>query len=272
MQEDISSKTGEGIYRRASLSLDKVTFNGNDGLFFEQDKDAKADEVTKKIPKNQITKQGEALDVVFLKIRRVLSAYSKKASMRTTEHNHKGETVTLYKPDGNEVGVAKDLRETYPLLKTQQIVYCLLPKEDKVVRLVVKGSSLGSEFKHPQGVYKFYDYLQSFASNEHSHEFITKLVPVQEEGPQGIYYAISFLKGEKLDAETLAEVKAKINDIHERTVAIDQRLNSASAKGKKEVSIDDIPIINEDDDEEMMGGVKFPEKDEGVINAKDIPF
>ena len=286
MQEDFSTKTGEGIYRRAALSLNKITLNGNDGVFFMQEKDAKKDEQTGKYPKIQVTKKGEPIEVVFLKIRRVLSAYAKKNSMKTSEHNHKKETVTLYKPDGKQVGVAEELRAQYPTLKTQQIVYCWLRESDSIVRVVIKGSSLGSEYKHKEQVLKFYDYLQSFGSDEHSHEFITKLVPVAEEGPQGEYYALSFVKGEKLDEEDLAKVKLMINDLHERISAIDERLHGTykpKAQNKNElptVDVNDIPIVEddekpeeEDDEEQEVGapvGFKFNEEKE--IDVKEIPF
>jgi hypothetical protein len=287
MQEDFSAKTGEGIYRRAALSLDKVTFNGNEGFFSEQEKDAKRDEQTGKYPKKTITQAGEPLEVVFLKIRRVLSAYSKKATMRTNEHNHKADLVTLYKPDGKkEYGLATEIRDNNPTLKTQQIVYCWIPKEDKVVRVTIKGSSLGSDFKHKEKVLKFYDYLQSFGTNEHSHEFVTKITPVKEEGPQGDYFSISFVKGAKLDEEELVKVKDMINDLHERILAIDARMDVGSKVSKKSssnlptVDINDIPVIDdtkgtsdegdEEDEDDEEGGAKFPKSEE--IDVKDIPF
>lgn len=282
MQNNTSDKTGEGIYRRAALSLDKITFNGNDGVFFNKDKDAQKDEKTGKFPTTQITKEGESLDVVFLKIRRVLSFFSKKGSMATSEHNHKGEMVTLYKQDGNITGIASQLREEYPMLKTQQIVFCWVPSINRIARVVVKGSSLGSEYKHETPVLKFYDYLQSFASNEHSHEFITKLTPVKEEGPQGDYCAINFVKGEKLDAEMLAKVNAMIDDIHERTSAIDARLNSAPAKEKEPkftkktyTKRDDgsgIPIIEEGKEDLSQTPDLGDDEDSSEVNVKDIPF
>jgi len=260
--QDVSSKTGEGIYRRAAMSLNEITFNGNDGIFFERDKDAKKDEKTNKYPKTQITQEGESISVVFLKIRRVLASFSKKASMRTNEHNHKNETVTLYKADGKEFGLAKDLRDKYPQLKTQQVVYCWIPgdknlTDGRIVRLVVKGSSLGSDYKHGTEVLKFYDYLQSFANNEHSHEFITELKPVKEEGPQGDYYAISFVKGRKLDESESEFVATTIDDIHERITAIDERLKSnfgkpmdaaVPADATVDEDVEDIPTIQQGDD------------------------
>ena len=276
MNEDISMKTGEGLYRRASFSLDRITFNGNEGYFLEQEKDAQRSEATGKFPKKQITKAGEPLEVVFLKIRRTLSSYSKKEKMGTNEHNHKGDFVTLYHPAGNEMGYASDLREKYPQLRTQQVVYCYLPKENRTVRLNIKGASLGSDFKHPKGVHKFYDYFQCFKANEHSHEYITLLKPVAEEGPQGTYYAISFERGAKLDEEQLSTVRKLIEEVHDKITEVDARFQANVPQKKepgKKVNMDEIPIIEE--------GQQFPKVDWGEdeeeaetkeIDPKDIPF
>lgn len=284
MQEDISNKTGENIYRRAKLSLDEVTFNGNTGIFYEREKDAEKDEKTGKYPKKAISETGGTINVVFLKIRRVLSSFSKKGSLRTSEHNHKGEMAVLYGPSGlKEPGIASELREKYPQLKTQQIVYCYRPGFNKIVRIVIKGSSLGSEYKHLAEVLKFYDYLQSFSSNEHSHEFVTQLTPVKEEGPQGDYYAISFVKGQKLGEEELKKVELMINEIHEKTSEIDSRFQGNIKKPKEvknelpTIDANEIPVIEDDDKEdeddgEMPESVKFPDDKQDNINVKDIPF
>lgn len=266
-----TDKTGEGIYRRAALSLNEITFNGNDGDFFERDKDAKKDEKTGKFPKTQITKEGESLTVVFLKIRRVLSSFSKKASMRTSEHNHKNEMVTLYKGGEKEYGLAKDLRVKYPQLKTQQVVYCYVPTAEpnatgRVVRLIIKGSSLGSDYKHGTKVLKFYDYLQDFGSEEHSYQFETELKPIKEEGPQGDYYAMSFIKGRKLDQTEEADMLRMIDEIHNKVSAIDER--AKANMGTPNVLPEE--TVEEETEEEI------PTIQQGAdlsdVNVEDIPF
>lgn len=259
------NKTGEDIYRRSNVSFDRVNFNAAEGTFFLQDKDAKKDETTNKYPKLKLTENGQSLDAVFLRIRRILFYFAKKngqyAGMSTSEHNHKNEMVALYKPDGKEYGIAADLRDKYTNLHTQQVVYAYLPNEDRTVRLIIKGASLGSGFKHPKDVLKFYDYLQSFEKNQSSTEFITHLVPIEEEGPQGTYYALRFVKGDKLEetSEVYRKTRKLIDEISENIFEIDKRLQSGFDR-------------NIEQKEQVEIKSNYPEYPTDDIDPADIPF
>ncbi len=152
--------TGESNFKRAER-YSEITFNGNKGEFFYRNKDAERDEQTKKFPKESL---GNEIAVVFLKVRRVLQAKYKPdtPTLRTSEHNVKGDIVVLY--EGKErrgVVVADGDLAKEKGLYTNQIVYCYFPEKKEVVKVVLKGSSLGSK-KTAKGVMKFYDYMQSF--------------------------------------------------------------------------------------------------------------
>lgn len=288
MDEDILSKTGESIYQKNTMALDEVTFDGNDGIFLERAKDAKKDKETGIMPRTKLTQPEEVLEVVYLKIRRTLFHYDEMQEKfwNTSEHNSKSDLVVLYKDGKKEIGTAEDLRAKYldanqvPILSTQQVVYAYVPKLDKVVRLLIKGASLGSRFEHKTEVLKFYDYFRSFGKGEHSHQFVTKLTPVKEINKmKKTYFAISFVKGQPLDEEMQSKVLGMINETHEMVQAIDDRLQATLSKSefsspkqtfREKVSMDDIPIIEEG--KETYGTqVEFP-KDEGEIDPKDIPF
>jgi hypothetical protein len=281
MEEDISSKTGEDIYQKRAMPLNEVTFNGEYGFFLERDRNAKKDKETGEYPRTQLTEGEEALEVVYLKIRRSLFYYDEilEKFWNTNEHNHKNERVVLYQADGTrEIGIAKELREKYDFLSTQQIVYCYLPKYDRVARLLIKGASLGSRFEHKEEVLKFYDYLQTFGKDEHSWQFKTKLKPVAEINKmKKKYFAISFIKGDRIDEEDEAKIRKMIDEVHENVKAIDARVQEGigapkvEEKGKKPLMERDesIPVIEEG---AVPKDFKFPESNTDEVDVKDIPF
>ena len=94
--------TGENNFKRA-VRYGEVTFNGSKGEFFYRSRDAEKDE-NGKYPKEPL---GKGISVVFLKVRRVLYAkYKPNApTLRTSEHNVKGDIVTLFE-GSNRVGSA----------------------------------------------------------------------------------------------------------------------------------------------------------------------
>lgn len=262
--ENLAEMSGETNYKKAPiLKLNQIALNGKTGHF------------TKKLMLDEKGEDGKFqkqdmsgdLEVVFLKHRRRLYKYSAtERSMETNEHTHKDEVVMLY--GVNEKGPASELREKYPMLRTQQIVYCLVPKTGEVVRLLIKGASLGSE-KTADGVKKYYDYLGSFG-DEHSYQYKTILHPVEEQGQLGSYWCLSFVKGEKLTNEQLEKVGVKIKEVHEQISKVDEyykNKNSAeiikagnSLGAAPETSIQNVETIEDDD---------YPDED---INLEDIPF
>jgi hypothetical protein len=226
---DLAELSGESDYRQPrTLELNEVSLNGDadvtetspgkfdrKGGFFRKrllvgrtNRDLKPEEQN----------LGASVRLVFLKIRRKLVECADKGEIirSTTEHNTKADAVTLYDSRTNQSvrGVAADLRKLHEGLRTVQIVYALLltnTSEPELVRLTVKGASLGSEAKLPD-VMDFYTYIASFPRNEHMWQYGTILEPVLEQGRKS-YYAINFTHGEKLDPETLVLAEEKLREV-----------------------------------------------------------
>lgn len=271
-KENIAAMTGADMYSR-KFSVSEISLNGDKGIFYYRDKETKKGD-DGKFAKEEI---GKELSVVFLKIRRVLSVYKKTGGLRTNEHNHKGDFVVLY--GANDKGTAAEIRERHQELRTQQMVYAFYPPKKEVVRIVIKGASLGSE-NDSKDVVKFYDYLKTFGGDDHMHEYFTKLLTVGEDGPKGVYYAASFSRGVKLTEEQQSKVNAQIKEIHLAIQEMDENFKKRTIGGSGEI----ITAGADEDDEEMPtiqsegplekhfqqdGSVEYPEEE---INPEDIPF
>lgn len=268
--EDLSQMTGESNYKKAPiLSLNQIALNGKDGNFIKKlmldEKDAEG-----KYQKQDI---GQELEVVFLKHRRRLFKFNAQTrSLETNEHSHKDDRVMLYGP--NEKGIASELREKYPELRTQQIIYALIPKTGETVRILIKGASLGSDAT-ADGVMKYYDYLGSFG-DEHSYQYKTILKPIQENGKLGPYWCISFVRGEKLTEAQLEKVAEKIKEVHTEITKMDEyyKNKNASEIVKETVSAGGTPqgvtIDNINDKAQPdLDTIEYPDEE---INLEDIPF
>jgi hypothetical protein len=184
----------------------------------------------------------------------------------TSEHNHKGDVVTLYRENEKPItGIASDLRDQYPGLRTVQIVYALLCEgtgEPELVKLIVRGSSLGSEAK-AESTTDFYKYLGSFGKGadgekEHFYQYKTVLRPVLEQGAKS-YFAIHFERGERLSEKSYEYAMAKLREVHEKCVEIDE------ARAKRVANSDVVP--EHEVEQELEEGEA---KDD--INPDDIPF
>jgi hypothetical protein len=278
-EHDLAAMSGEGAYRGSRpLELNEVSLNGDGdvvrtatggyepkGGYFRKKiligkpKDEKPEEV----------KLGATISVVFLKIRRKLIERGKDGEVlrSTNEHNSKNDAVSLFEGKGKTAkridGVASDLRERYEGLRTVQIVYALLvggTGEPELVRLIVKGASLGSEAKADE-VTDFYSYLGSFRGEEHVWQYKTVLSAVREEGHKS-YYAIDFKRGEALSEKSLEYAVEKLKEVHAKCSEIDATRAAKIAKR-------DVAGPEEEREEETVGGIEYPKDD---INPDDIPF
>lgn len=274
---DPAAASGEQNFRGVRpLELNEVLLNGDDrdgGFFRKRVLIGRADRNTKpeEIALTRTPAEGEnaaPLSVVFLKIRRKLVERGKGGEIirSTNEHNHKGEVVTLYESGtkNKQTGVASDLRERFEGLRTVQIVYALLltnPHDPEVVRLVLKGSALGSEVKN-DNVVKFYDYLNTFSGEDHFYNFKTILQPVIERGKK-TYYTINFQRGDRLSDAGQKIAIDRMREVHVNCLEVDK---ARAAKVVAAATVDDIvPEALEDVEE----GVDYPKDD---INPDDIPF
>jgi hypothetical protein len=211
---------------------------------------------------------GDSVKVVFLKIRRKLVERGKdgKIVRSTSEHDSPKNSVVLYEGEHKQPGVAEDLRKQFPNLRTVQIVYALLcegPNEPELVKLIVKGASLGSEVK-AKDVPTFYDYISSFKGDEHFYQFKTTLTPVKEEGKQ-TYFAINFQRGERLSETSYALAMERMKDVHENCVAVDTQRAMRIVKDATGAGPDIVP----EGEEAPSDKPDYPTED---INPDDIPF
>lgn len=240
------------------MKLNQIRFNGQTGEFMYKDilKGYKEEGGKKIFEEVSI---GKEISVIFLKIRRKLVAFRKDDKPLTSqEHNTKNDMITLYGNSVVEVADNDTLREKYPMLKTQQIIYALYKGE--LVRLIVKGSALGSSVKS-EDVYSFYSYISSFkedGKNEHFYEHYTTLYGVEEKSDLGSYQAMSFKVGAKLDEKEMKDVEGNMKKAYDYCVEVD----AYYGKDKEEIIKENIEAVVDE-------GIDYPEEE---INPDDIPF
>lgn len=184
---------------------------------------------------------GSDVTVVFTNVRRKLIERGDGGEIirSTSEHNRYDSVVTLYHKDGErEVGIAKDFRadDKYPGLKTVQYVYAMHGGE--LVRVVIKGSALGSKVKKKETM-SFYDYMKTFKGDEQIFDYETILGTELEEGQQD-YFTVTFERGNKLSE---AEREAAI----EKMVEIRDICKAYDANSKMEVKEETEPANAEDE-------------------------
>ncbi len=275
---DLAELSGESAYRSPRrLELNEVSLNGDadvtetapgkfdrKGGFFRKrilagrtNRDLKPEEID----------LGASVRLVFLKMRRKLVERADKGEIirSTIEHNTKKDAVTLYDSRTNQSvrGIAEDLRALHQGLRTVQIVYALLlteTAEPELVRLTVKGASLGSEAKLSD-VMDFYTYIASLPRNEHMWQYETILEPVLEQGRKS-YYAINFKVGEKLNLETLALAESTLKEVALNCREVDE------ARARKIVQSAPVEIV-QDTRQEEGSKVEYPDVE---IDPDSIPF
>lgn len=270
---DPVAASGESAYRGSRLlTLNEVSLNGDSdveetepgkftrkGGYFRKriligaTRDQKPEEVN----------LGQNISVIFLKIRRKLVERGQdgKIVLSTNEHNSAYDAVDLYGDKGFiETRNAKAIREAHPGLRTVQIVYALLmadiKSEPELVRLTVKGASLGSDAKDAATT-DFYKYIGGFSKDEHMWEYVTNLSAVLEKG-QKSYYCIDFKRGDKLDEGFQKMAIDRMKEVHFNCVEVENSL-----KEKRAAYADAAPTPAEGT------GIEHP-KDEP--NPDDIPF
>ncbi|GAO38358.1 hypothetical protein SCH01S_14_00220 [Sphingomonas changbaiensis NBRC 104936] len=215
--------TGQTNYQsKERLVLNEVLLNGDKGYLRKRVwvGRTKADEMEKPAE----IELGKTANVIFLKIRRKLVERGGKGEIvrASGEHNTVNDIITIYE-NREEVftGPAKEARKLYPQLRTVQIVYALLATpstEPELVRITVKGASLGSDAK-PEGVFDFYQYLGSFGDDAIC-DWITKLGVVEENGMK-TYFAMTFQRGERVPERLTDLVLEKLQFVHDYAMKYD---------------------------------------------------
>lgn len=240
--------------------LNEVSLNGDTGKFRKRvyvghKGEGKPEEVD----------LGTDIQVVFLKIRRKLVERSRKGEIvrQTNEHNHKDNVVSLW-PEKIS-GKAGDLRTRFEGLRTVQYVYCLLltgsgTKEPELVKLQVKGSSLGSDAK-AEDVMSFYDYISSFKDDTHFFQFKTVLKSIEEKGAK-TYHCIAFERGDAVSEERMETVASTMKEVHDKLAQQDEFV-AKRIDSTRSAPVEALP------DEQATDAIKYPDEE---INPEDIPF
>lgn len=269
----LKEMSGEDKGSAPKLPLNEIRINGQTGAFVYRDiLSGLVEEADGKKRYKEIDIDSSAVKVIFLKIRRRLVEHRRNEKpIVSQEHNSKNDYITLFGGDKIEVGTNDEIREKHPNIRTQQIVYCIY--NDEIIRLTVKGASLGSEAKSTD-VTDFYSYISSFkegGADDHFYEHETILESVPEEGNLGSYYVINFKRGNKLSEEQMKEVEEKMTIVYNHCVASDEY-----SKSKIEERIGgDKGAVKKDDELESVRKQAM-EKQNGdydeEIDPEDIPF
>ena len=247
--------------RTPRLKLNQIRINGQTGEFFYKDilnpKEVDGKNVFEE------TSLGKEVFIVFLKIRRKLVQFRDgKKPLMSQEHNSKYDKITLF-GDGIQVAPNDVIRDKYPQLRTQQIIYSLY--KDELVRVSIQGASLGSKAK-PKDVFDFYSYISSFKSmgdEKHFYEYYTILQSVQERGQLGPYYCMNYKIGEKLNEEEMKNAEEKMLIAYNFCKEIDDYY-----KGKQDTSVS---TETPNDSPDNIKTINIEESSE-EINPADIPF
>lgn len=281
---DPAAASGESAYRAPQLfRLNEVLINGDaDVNEIEPGKfERKGGYLRKRVligtPRDQKPAEinlGQSARLIFLKIRRKLVERGEKGKivLSTNEHNTANEVVDMYgEKDFIEAGSAKALRERYTGLRTVQIVYALLlespTSEPELVRVMIRGASLGSEVKDA-GATDFFKYVKSFSSTEHFWEWVTQISVLLEKG-QKSYYCMNFSRAEKLDDKFIAMAIEAMKKVHFNCVEVD---NAKSVR--RSVDSNQRPKHEEDVVADEPTNDPAPPADNHLenVNPDDIPF
>ena len=256
-KEELANMSGENSFRRpVRYVVPLISLNGNEGKFY---KNVLTDGESEK------TSLGEnEIKGVILKIRRVLTQFGKNERYYTNEHDSwKDKLILFHAKDGNvnkiDEGTTEAIRNAHQELRYTSHIYFLLDGE--VVKLVVRGSSVGNfiEFTNSQ-----------FKPSEHLFDFEIKITPQKQENEAlgTTYYAMQFEKGDKI--EDLTEVAGKIKEVSDAITKQNDyykkpKEEEKEEEKKEEVIVGDIPVI--DTDEPMQ-----EEDKKDKVDVGNIPF
>lgn len=263
-KKDIAKYSDVSASKAPKLELPEVRLDGRAGEFvFVETKDKDY---------NKTTIGSLPIKVNILKIRKRLVDFN--SGYTTTEHVSSRDEIVLFKPkDPNdrkrgvdvERGISSDIRTKYKNLKTEQIVYSIY--DGKLVRLIVKGGSLGTP-NDPNGS-GFYDYLSSFDEDRHAWEYETVITPVKKKNGAVSYTAMTFAKGAELDASQLDLTGDNMKLLYEFFQKVDAYEAQMRKKNLKEVdSNQEIDVPSSDD----VPTIQVDGEPNGDIDPKDLPF
>ena len=214
-EKDLDSMVGEdlgGVAPKFILPL--VRLNGKTGKYHLLNPEKSEEEELE-----------ESIQGVFLKARRVFSAFERDRKGEitryfTNEHNNWKERINLFIVEsGNnkakflDSGTSGELKEKYPNLKMSQLLYTYLPKEDKIVKLTIKGASLANWFTFRN---------ETKSQNVRLYKYLIEMSSEKQESPLGPYYAMTLSLKEEISGEEKDKVEKMIVDTYNKIKEIDE--------------------------------------------------
>ena len=163
-------------------------------------------------------------------------------------------------------GTPGEIKVKFPEIKMIQILYFLLDEPHELVRLKVKGMSLG----------KLFDYWKEFNATEHLFQF--KTIRGEEKGKNqfGKFIMSTFKKGEKV--KDLSEVKENIELIAKKIEEIETHFAERGLEIEDPTAEGERPAARPlDEIRESMAKLNEPEEEtdekaEDEIDVSKIPF
>lgn len=163
----------------------------------------------------------------------------------------KGETKKGFSIQMVGQGTPEQIKAKFPELKMTQVIYFLMDGSGELVRLKVKGMSLGNIF----------DYWKEFGANEHLFQYKTILGQEKDKNQFGAFIKSTFKKGEKVTDFT--QVKKALELINVNIEAIEAYYKERDAEMADYLA--DKPADFSDDEN---GAVEKPVLGKGPIKTK----
>lgn len=235
-KDQLAEMMGEkNIVRPAQQQYPIVRLNGNKGVFVRLDVGKDGYEKPKEI--------GQIVEGEIIAVRRQLSEYNKNFTRSSNEFDELTDEVIIWeRAKGVKAaqvfkGNYQDARKQFQQIRSRYHLYTLIHGE--LVKVVVKGAGLGNLFEY------FHDLKDG---NLHIFEVTTRIEPAQETGELGSYYATAFTNAGAVSEERLGEVAVKLQAFHENL----KELRAQYQKKAGEPSVDDLPIIDMDESQEVQ--------------------
>jgi hypothetical protein len=258
--------------------LPSLKINGKEGGFFKtviKDGEMVLDEDGRALLEEVKNPTG-----VILRPRRSFFTAGSTTQLFTSEGGNKPtDTFSVFEksetPKGTSTqlvfqGTPAEIKERFPQLKMVQILYFLLDQTDEIVRLKVKGMSLGHIF----------DYWKEFGKDEHTFQYQTILGEKKGKNQYGNFVMNTFKKGKKLTdltrvKEAIKEVAENIEEIEEYFKERNEEMENFQSGGLADVILREDAEVSEEIAERSTEEPTYePIKDDGEeeIKVSEIPF
>lgn len=217
--DEMSKSSGEQDVKVApKYPLASLKMNGNTGKFYKTVLED-GEMVLNAENKAQLDEVDNPTGVI-LKPRKSFAFDEAESQLFTSEGGNKSDSIfSVFQKSPTQKGFSTNLifqgtpaqvKEKFPGIKMTQILYFLLDQTGEIVRLKVKGMSLGQIF----------DYWKEFpGANDHLFQYKTILKSKKDKNKYGTFYVNTFTKGEQIT--DLSEVRVAIDEVKERVGEIE---------------------------------------------------